>query len=208
MVKSTEGAYSLALPMEGVHPVLEGAARVSGAVADAVVEVDYQEHRRRAGCGLGGVTQLEVLDALMCLPVGAAVPVADLGAVTLRQLRRAPYGCVCWLDHPQRVRRLLTPVCSVSLVVVRAGSWRAGLRRAAEFEPFARRVVVLNRASEKINNYAWEAAASGTGLWIEHPDGQVEQVVAPADFTPQFVKPARWRFGERAYAAWLKASRR
>ena len=208
MVSSAAGAYSLALPVEGVHSVIEGAARMSGAVADAVVGLDIREHARRVGCGLGGVEELGILDALMCMPTGAAVLVEDFRPVALRHLRRAPYGCVAWSEDASRVRRLLNPACSVSLVVVRATSWRAGLRRAAAFEPFARRVVVLNRPCKKVQDYAWEADAAGTGLWIEHSDGQVEQIVPPADFVLRYVKPARWRFRERAYAAWLRSTAR
>jgi len=189
------------------HDVVAKAARVTGAVADAVVDIDADEHRRRAACGLGGVELLGLLDALMCLPHGAAIPVRDVGKVALWHLRQAPEGCVQWLTDTagnELVRRLLSSVASVPLVVVHAAGWRTGLRRAAQFEPFARRVVVLSRPHKKLGEYAWEADAAGTGLWVAHPDSdQVEQIVAPAPFTPRYVRPARWRFTERAYTAWL-----
>jgi hypothetical protein len=208
MVRSVAGSYPLALPAVGVHSVIEGAARVSGAVADAVLEVDRREHDRRVECGLGGVEEIGILDALMCMPTGAALPLEDFRPVALRHLRRAPYGCLVWSEDGSEVRRLLNPVCSVSLVVVRAAGWRSGLWRAAAFEPFARRVVVLDRPSKKVREYAWEADASGTGLWIEHSDNLVEQIVPPGDFVLRYVKPARWRFRERAYAAWLTSTGR
>jgi hypothetical protein len=187
--------------------VVAGAARVAGAKADAVVDIDRAEHLRRARCGLGGVETLGLLDALMCLPHGEPIPVADLGEVALWHLRRAPEGCVQWLAGGRAVRRLLVPVASVPLVVVRAAGWRTGLRRAAAFEPFARRVVLLPRAGRELGDYAWEADAAGTGLWVTGPDGGVDEVVAPGEFVPRYVRPARWRFTERAYIAWLSANR-
>jgi hypothetical protein len=187
--------------------VVAGAARVAGAKADAVVDIDRAEHLRRARCGLGGVETLGLLDALMCVPHGEPIPVVDLGEVALWHLRRAPEGCVQWLAGGRAVRRLLVPVASVPLVVVRAAGWRTGLRRAAAFEPFARRVVLLPRAGRELGGYAWEADAAGTGLWVTGPDGGVDEVVAPGEFVPRYVRPARWRFTERAYIAWLSANR-
>jgi hypothetical protein len=200
----TPSTYPLVIPRLGLRAVVRKAARVSGAVADAVVQIDLQEHRRRAECGLGGVESLGMLDALMSLPHGAPVPVRDIGEVTLWHLRRCPEGCVQWLDNGRAVRRLLVPVAAVALVVVRAVSWRAGLRRAAAFEPFTQRAVLLARESRNLAGYAWEADAAGTGLWVAHPDNPlVKEIVAPGEFELRYVRPARWRFTERAYTAWL-----
>jgi hypothetical protein len=192
---------------EGVCNVVAGAAQVAGAKADAVVDIDHAEHLRRTRCGLDGVDTLGLLDALMCLPQGEPIPVADMGEVALWHLRRAPEGCVQWLAGGRAVQRLLSPVASVPLVVVRAAGWRTGLRRAAAFEPFARRVVLLPRPGRKLGDYAWEADAAGSGLWATRPDGGVDEVVAPGEFVLRYVRPARWRFTERAYIAWLSANR-
>lgn len=182
-------------------------ARVSGAVADAVVTVDAIEDQRRAGLGLVGVADLGLLDALMCLPVGEAIPVADLGPVASAHLRAAPAGCVEWLDGGTRVRRLLVPAATVELVVVRCGRWRSGLLRAAAFEPFATRVVLLERPPRALHDIAWEADGAGVGLWVRHLDTEIVEVVAPAPFVRRYVKPAGWRFAERAYTAWIAAAR-
>jgi hypothetical protein len=192
---------------EGVYDVVAGAAQVAGAKADAVVDIDQAEHLRRTRCGLDGVETLGLLDALMCLPHGQPIPVSDIGEVALWHLRRAPEGCVEWVAGGCAVRRLLRPVASVSLVVVRAAGWRTGLRRAAAFEPFARRVVLLPRPGRKLGDYAWEADAAGTGLWATNPGGGIDEVVAPGEFVLRYVRPARWRFTERAYIAWLSANR-
>lgn len=200
------------------------AAWVSGAQADAVVAVNAAEHARRVAAGLGAVPDHDKLSALMCLPLHAAVPVADLGDVVRRQLGRAPVGCVEWLDDdgaptldwvgdacaPAWVRRRFVPAASVPMVVVRGATWRPALRRAAAFYPFAARVVLLARPPRRLADIAWEADVDGTGLWITHRTGAgdraVEEVVAPAPYVERYVKPAGWRFAERAYAAWLTHS--
>ncbi len=183
-----------------------GAARVSGARADAVVAVNAAEHARRAAAGLGAVPDVSVLQALMCLPLHAEIPVADLGDVVRRLLGKAPAGCIDWLDGGSRVRRLYTPAATVPLVVVRGATWRPALRRAAAFEPFATRVVLLTRPPRRVADIAWEADVDGAGLWITHPGGragEIEEIVAPAPWVERYVKPAGWRFAEYAYAAWL-----
>lgn len=181
---------------------VRGAARVSGGRADAVVVVDAAEHTRRTAAGLGAVPDYSTLYALMCLPADAPVPVADLGDVTHRLLGKAPAGCVDWLDTTH-VQRRYVPAASAPLVVVRSATWRPALRRAAVFEPFATRVVLLTRTPRRVADIAWEADVDGTGLWIAHPDGDVEEIVAPAPWVEHYVNAAGWRFAEHAYAAWL-----
>lgn len=190
-----------------------GAARASGARglvgADAVVTVDVAEHARRAAMGLGAVPDYSTLYALMCLPIDAAVPVADLGGVVRRLLSEAPPGCVEWLGGATRVRRCYVPAATVGLVVVRGATWRPALRRAAAFEPFAARVVLLPRPPRRVADIAWEADVDGTGLWITRPGsgsrdaGEIEEIVAPEPYVSRHLKPAKWRFAEHAYAAWL-----
>jgi hypothetical protein len=139
----------------------------------------------------------------MCLPLDAAVPVADLGDVVRRVLGKAPPGCVDWLERGTLVRRRHVPAAAVPLVVVRATRWRPALRRAAVFYQFATRVVVLSRPPRRVADIAWEADVDGTGLWITHPGGEVEEIVAPAPYVERYVNAAGWRFAEHAYAAWL-----
>ncbi len=185
--------------------VVRGGAVLAGAVASAVVVVDRDEHGRREACGLGAVTSLPLLDALMCLPPGVAVRAVDLGDRVAGELRSAPSGCVEWLPGPElAVRRVAVPAVDINAVVVEAGRWADGLRRAAAFGAVAPRVVLLDRARVPADRL-WEADAAGTGVWAREPDGSVREVVAPAAFVRRYVKPAGWRFRERAYGAWLRA---
>lgn len=193
-------------PASAERFVVPGAARVTGAVADAVVRLDIAEHERRRAAGLGDVPSLDVLDALMCVPEGVDVPVADLGPVTLSHLRRAPAGCVMWVNGGWALRRLAVMPLSVELVIVRSTSWRAAIRRAAAFSPFATRVVLLDRLPSSWPAGSFDAVACGVGVWANH-DGAVVEYVAPEPFQLRWVKPARWRFAERAYGEWLRSSR-
>ncbi|MCU1588877.1 MAG: hypothetical protein JWP11_133 [Frankiales bacterium] len=185
--------------------LVRGGAVLAGAVASAVVVLDREEHGRRAACGLGAVASLPLLDALMCLPYGVRVPAVDLGDRVAEELRSAPSGCVEWLLGPEPVvRRVVVPAADVMAVVVESAGWADGLRRAAAFAPVAPRVVLVDRARLPADRL-WEADAAGTGVWARDSDGSVREVVAPAAFVRRYVKPAGWRFRERAYGAWLRA---
>jgi hypothetical protein len=123
--------------------------------------------------------------------------------VLRRLLSKAPSGCVEWVDGGTRIRRRYVPAATVPLVVVRGATWRPALRRAAAFEQFAARVVLLTRPPRRIADIAWEADVDGAGLWITQPGGEVDEIVAPAPYVERYVKPAKWRFAEDSYAAWL-----
>jgi hypothetical protein len=198
----TDRGCSILTPLEVIIAAIPGAARVGSIRADALISVDPVEHGRRRAADLGAVPDLSVLHALMCLPLGAAVPVTDLGEGVRRLLNRAPRGCVDWSADRSRVWRSFVPAARVSLVVVRSANWRPGLRRAAVFEPFAPRVVLLTRAPRRPDDIAWEADVDRAGLWISRPGG-IEEIVPAAPHVQRYVKPAGWRFAERAYAAWL-----
>lgn len=201
-VLPTPGSWS---PIDTV--LVPGGARLSGAVATAMVVVDAVEHARRSAWGLGAITSLPLLDALMCLPQGVPVAVADVSTETAAVLRAGPDGCAEWLpgDAPT-VRRLVAPAADVSMVVVESGRWADALGRAAVFAPVAPRVVLIERG-RVVESRLWEADAAGVGVWARDPDGTVAEVVAPAPFVRRYFKPAGWRFRERAYGAWLTPMR-
>jgi hypothetical protein len=180
-----------------------GAARAAGGVGDALIEVDEQEHRRRAAVGLGAVTALGLLDRLLALPLGAWVRWADLHPEAVRRLREAPAGVV--EQSSEGVRRVLVPAAAVPMVLVRSASWRRGLRTASAFEPFAQRVLVLDNPRQDLVRVAWEADFVGIGVWLQTDSG-IEEVVPPAPWWQRYVKAAGWRFRERAYHDWLSAT--
>lgn len=177
------------------------AARVSGGRGHARVLVDHAEHRRRAAFGLSAVVDLTLLDALLGLPAGEQVSWADLDAEAARRLRKAPEGVLECTSGG--VRRLLAPAATVSLVVVPALSWRSGLRRAAAFQPFAARVVLVDVPPGP--DLLWEADVLGVGVWRDRSPDPPEELLPPAPWRCVQVKAAGWRFRERAYGTWFNA---
>jgi len=184
--------------------VVAGAAKVAGGRADAWVDIDEREHRRRALLGLGAVTSLELLDRVLGLPRGGWVRWNDLTPEETRSLRAAPTGVV--VGSALGVCRTLAPPAAVPLVLIRSASWRRGLRTASAFEPFAQRVLILDGSCRSLREVTWEADCLGVGVWIENGAG-TEEVVRPAPWRQRYVTAAGWRFRERAYGVWLSAAR-
>lgn len=191
--------------MSGPPRTVSDAARCSDARGDAVVLVKPVEHARRVAVGSGAITDLSVLHALMNLPLGQPVPIKDLARVTRNLLEQAPAGALDWPILSGTVLRLADQPVRVPLVVVRAGTWHAGLRRAGAFAPFAKRGVVLPQRPRRLDEYALEADYWGVGLWVTSRGGELEQIVPPEPWIQRYAKPAQWRFLENAYAAWLGA---
>lgn len=178
-------------------------AQVASGLGDALVEVDEQEHDRRAAHGLGGVTSLGLLDRLLGLPLGEWVRWDDLSVDDVKRLQMAPVGVV--EQSPRGVRRTLVPPATVPLVVVRSSSWRRGLRTVSAFEPFAQRVLLLTSPRRDLHRVTWEADLLGVGVWVQSEKG-VEEVLAPAPWRQLYVKASGWRFRERVYRCWLNAA--
>jgi hypothetical protein len=184
----------------GVVDLITGGAVVAGAVGDALVACDHLEQTRRGEAGLGAVTSLWLLDAVMSLPSGVPVRASDLSESTWEYLRVAPDGVVA-IDAGW-VTRVLSPPLTVVAAVVRGAGWRRPLQLVGQFTPFAQRVVVLDKMPPP--RLVWEAQVTGVGVWsIE--DGRPVEVCAPEPFKRRYWKPAGWRFAERAYAASLTA---
>jgi hypothetical protein len=191
-----------AIASESLDVIARGAVTV-GAAGDAVVAFDYAEQARRRSAGLGAVTSLWLLDALMTLPADAPVRVADLSADVWACLSAAPRGVVA-IDG-EWVTRLLSPPLTVVAAVVRGKGWRRPLQQAVRFTPFAQRLLVLEKTPP--SRLTWEAQVTGVGVWVFR-DGQLAEVCPPEPFRQRYWKPAGWRFAERAYAASLSASPR
>jgi hypothetical protein len=187
--------------LDALHVVVRG-ARSAGSVADALVIPDLEECARRRAIGLGAVTSLALLDALMSLPTLEPVRTDDLSWYVHRQVHQAPLGVV-QLDGAW-VTRVLTPPLTVVAAVVRATAWRQALQRAARFTPFAQRLMMLDRVPP--SEFTWEASIAGIGVWALL-DGETHEVCRPEPFVRRYWKAAGWRFAEHAYAAALTSTR-
>ena len=189
-----------ALASGSLDVITRGAVTI-GAAGDAVVACDYTEQARRRSAGLGAVTSLWLLDAVMTLPAGVPVRVADLSADVWASISAAPRG-VAAVDGGW-VTRLLSPPLTVVGAVVCGTGWRRSLQRAGRFTPFAQRLLVLEKVPP--SRLMWEAQVAGVGVWVLR-DGQLAEICPPEPFTQRYWKPAGWRFAERAYSASLSAS--
>ncbi len=187
----------------GALDVIPRGAVTAGTVGDAVIAGDHEEQDRRRQAGLGAVTSLWLLDALMTLPAGAPVRKADLSDDAWCCISAAPRGVVS-VDGGW-VTRLLRPPLTVVGAVVCGHGWRRPLQRAGQFTPFAQRVLVLDETPPQ--HLAWEAQVAGVGVWTFR-DGRLAELCPPEPFRQRYWKPAGWRFAERAYAASLRPSPR
>jgi hypothetical protein len=140
---------------------------------------------------------LALLDDLMSLPLAEPVPRAALSAAALERLDDAPAGVV--QSDGEHVTRLVTPPLTVVAVTVRGSAWRPALRRSGVFAPFAQRILLLDRRRAVPSALAWEASVSGVGVWLGPTPSTASVQISPEPFRPRYLKPAGWRFAERAW---------
>jgi hypothetical protein len=186
----------------GLVHMVAGGAKAAGKTGDALVVWDHTEQNRRRQAGLGAVTSLWLLDAVMNLPLGTPIRASDLSETTWEDLRGAPAGVV-EIEGPW-VTRLLTPPLTVIAAAIRGKGWRHPLQRAGQFAPFAQRLLILDCMPAP--QLMWEAAVVGVGVWVVE-DGHLVEACPPEPFKRRYWKSAGWRFSEHAYAAWLSATR-
>ena len=196
------GLFERAVRPEDIHDgglrIAVGGARAAGAHADALVLTADDEVNRRAATGLGAVTSLPLLDALMTLPAGYAVRVDDLGPRTRGLLQQAPPGVVVF-DGNWVLRQLVPPAVVVA-AVVRSHGWRRPLSRVGHFAGFAQQILVLPAAPRAGDAVLWEATICGIGVWV-CAEGVTRVLLDPAPLRPVRYKAAAWRFAERAWRA-------
>jgi hypothetical protein len=189
--------------VSGTVQVIRGGAQTVGSSGDAYVVHSTDEQARRQAIGLGAVTPLSLLDAVMNLPLETPVRADDLGAETAGRLSQAPPG-VLTVDGSWIIR-LLTPPLTVVACAVDGPGWRRLMRRAAGFGPFAQQVMILRAGSTARPSVVWEAQVAGIGVWTRS-EGQFEEHLPPQAFVRRYWKAAGWRFAEQAYGTLLMTS--
>lgn len=180
----------------GMHAGKVAAVRLFGAVAGVAYQPDEVEIERRATVGLGAITNMAVLDALMGLPGGMRVAISDLTDRERRLLRRAPAGAVGW-DEEHVERRAVPPV-TPRLAVVRARDWQTGMTKAGQFAPFCARVMLLSKPPADLDDAAVQASFWGIGMCVA-TGGTVRTLVEPEPYVRVRHSPAQWRFAEEIY---------
>jgi hypothetical protein len=170
---------------------------VFGAAAGVAYRADQVETARRVAVGLGSVTQREVLEVLMGLPVGLPVPARELGYRDRRLLGRMPRGVVDEHDAGHLVRRAVAPV-SARFAVVAARTWREGLVKAGRFAPLCARAMLLPAAPEDLDDAGMQASFYGIGICV-FTVGTLRVLVEPQPYVRQRHSSAQWWFAEEVY---------
>lgn len=170
--------------------------RIFGTSATIAHRRDDVEHERRRRRNLADVSSMELLDVLMDLPIGAAVPRSALAPATLRVLRGAPDGVV-QVDNVS-VTRLAAPAVTPVLAVVYASRWRDGLERASEFASYLPRMFVVPEAPANAEEALAEASWYGIGVAVG-PRSAPTTVLEPEPLDDWQPTTAWWWFCEQVY---------
>ncbi|MFJ2893082.1 hypothetical protein ACIO53_44355 [Streptomyces sp. NPDC087305] len=143
------------------------------------------------------------LECLLTLPAGVRIPLESLESAARRAVRVLPTGAA---DREQATvtRRAVRPL-RVDLAVVRASGWRQGLERAAQFAPFCRRAMLLDRCPSRLDELLAEADFYGIGVFLASGH-EVELLLEPEEYRPRRHTAAAWWFVEDLYQRLRSAS--
>ena len=151
--------------------------------------LNLAEHRRRAAAGIGAVVDPALLDRLLDLPAGVAVPAGWAGQWP-GILERDP-------DGVSVTRRLESPL-SITGVVIQAAAGRElpAVQDASLFAGFTRRWVAAGRVPDAV---LLEAKLCGVGILAAG-----DRVVLPAAKAAALTRDGwSWLLEEKVYRRWL-----
>ncbi|MET8871956.1 hypothetical protein [Nocardia sp. NPDC004604] len=109
---------------------------------------------------------MDVLDALMGLPIAMPIDLASLTERERHALPRIPDGTV---DESAGtiVRRVVAPLI-VDFALVPARNWKTGLRKAGAFAPFCARAITWRPCPPDLDDTMMQATFSGIGTYTGH----------------------------------------
>lgn len=185
-----------AAPPHGQADVRFGRIRAFDTSAWLFYRPNASEWRRRAAVSAGSVEFLAVLDFLMELPEGLAVPVASLPARDRRMLRELPAWAVRVADGS--VTRLFAPAVTPLLAVVHGRQWDDALNRASRFAAYCPRAVLVRDLPPEGSAALFDAAFYGIGVFVS--DGREARMLLNPEQLPDWQPTtAWWLFCERMY---------
>jgi len=168
-----------------------------GTRVGAWASLNRREHERRNRLALGAITDPNLLDRLLDLPLGEIVDDPVAWTETVDQ----PEGIVERSEDCCTIRRLLEPPLVVSDVFVSAQASRAvrAVQDASLFASYASRWVVMEEGPPP-EYVVMEAKLCGVGLLDRerHVLLRAEPPVVPV------IDGWTWLFWEKAYRRWLK----
>lgn len=175
---------------------------VLGVNAAVFFELDEQEDARRAQDCAAAITDVDVLELLLCLPVGEAVRIADLGGRSRRALAKMPAGCAEF-GQGTVIRRARPPLTASLAIIGGSASFRPKLEQAGRFAPFCPKAIVFNRAPRDLTAACFDADFYGVGLIVAAGNSDVEMLVPPQAHRPRRLVPRTWWFAEEVYRMYL-----
>ena len=175
-------------------------ARVTIRNVSAVLayRLDLGEHIRRRKAGMGAVTRLDWLHAMLGLPAGIPVRLDELSSCSQQIVEDLPPGCVR-LSGVSAVRQLVRPLrVELAVVTVDSSDWQAGLQKAGAFTGYCTRILAMAEVPGSMPQACAEAARHGVGL-VVGADGSLTTAVPAVRFIPAAHTAAGWRFAEQVY---------
>jgi hypothetical protein len=159
---------------------------------DHTVLADRRERRA------GPVTNLEVLNLLLRLPVGQETRVNwsdyELRLVTPHLGAALDLGL-----HPDGhivVTRWLRPALDVDSALIARISWDGAIAAASKYAPYCQRQVILGDVPDDDHAFWWEANYYGVGVMSESG----RELLEASPFSPRQYTGASWKFAEQILA--------
>ncbi|WP_308053872.1 hypothetical protein [Streptomyces sp. BV333] len=173
------------------------AVNAFGVQAVVAYRRDAVEYERRAAEGTPPLTRPDVLDLLMGLPVGEAVPINTLSSPERRALKAAPKGVV--VRSGGTVTRQVVQPLRVDLAIVPGRGWETAMEKAEHFTPFCARAVLVERPLRRKDDAILQADFYGIGL-LALIGNELDVLVPPRAFVKRRHTVAGWKFLEDLYA--------
>ncbi|MFF3578642.1 hypothetical protein [Streptomyces mirabilis] len=172
------------------------AVNVFGVQAVVAYRHDTVECERRAAEGTPPLIRPDVLDLLMGLPVGEAVPVSSLSPPERRALKAVPKGAV--IQSNGTVTRQVVHPLRVDLAIVPGRGWESAMEKAELFTPFCARAVLVERPLRRKDDAMLQADFYGIGL-LALVGNDLDVLVPPRPFVKRRHTVAGWKFLEDLY---------
>lgn len=176
-----------------------------GVRAVLTYRLDEEEHARRREADADPLDDLWLLDALLKLPVGRAVPLASLASRDQRLLKRGgPVHACEW--RGEMVERLAVPPLCVDMAVVRSERVDIEALNVMPFGAYAPQAIWLDCPASGSAFLQAEAARFSTGVVHWQGAGEPQVMVPVEPLEDVVVTAAGWQFAEHAYAQVLGLS--
>jgi hypothetical protein len=158
--------------------------------------------RRGDAIEVAALGRLDVVAALLSLPLNVPVAESALSARELRLMERLPPSVVDRVEGA--VTRRAAPPLQVDHVIVQASVLQRGLEATSDFSTYCGRSIVLPSSVEVTELQLAEANYYGVGVYAAQSD-RLTELVAPEPMPNWPETPASWVFSETLCAQLCQA---